>query len=72
MNVEFISSHANFVLAQVGDGRAVFEALLKEGIIVRAMNGYKLPAWIRVSVGTPAENGRFIDALGRVLDARRA
>ena len=72
MHVEFIPSHANFVLAQVGDGRAVFEALLKEGIIVRAMNGYKLPAWIRVSVGTMAENTRFIEVLSRVLDARRA
>ena len=72
LNVEFVPSHANFVLAQVGDGRAVFEALLKEGIIVRAMNGYKLPAWIRVSVGTMPENRRFVDALGRVLDARRA
>ena len=70
MNVEFVPSYANFVLAQVGDGRAVFEALLKEGIIVRAMNGYKLPAWIRVSVGTPSENERFIAALGRVLETR--
>ncbi len=71
MNVEFVPSHANFVLAQVGDGRAIFETLLKEGIIVRAMSGYKLPAWIRVSVGTMAENQRFIDALGRALDASR-
>ena len=71
MNVEFIPSHANFVLAQVSDGRAVFEALLQEGIIVRAMNGYKLPAWIRVSVGTMDENRRFIEALARVLAARR-
>ncbi len=72
MGVEFVPSHANFVLAQVGDGKAVFEALLKEGIIVRAMDGYKLPAWVRVSVGTMPENRRFIDTLGRVLDARRA
>ena len=71
LGVEFIPSHANFVLAQVGDGRAVFEALLKEGIIVRAMNGYKLPAWIRVSVGTPPENRRFVESLARVLAAQR-
>ena len=70
MNVEYVPSHANFVLAQVGDGRAVFEALLREGIIVRAMNGYKLPGWIRVSVGTMPENRRFIEALGKVLAAR--
>ena len=63
MGVEFVPSYANFVLAQVGDGRAVFEALLRRGIIVRAMGSYKLPAWIRVSVGTMKENTRFIDAL---------
>ena len=63
MGVEFVPSHANFVLARVGDGRAVFEALLKRGIIVRAMNSYKLPEWIRVSVGTMEENRRFVAAL---------
>ena len=63
MGVEFVPSHANFVLARVGDGRTVFEALLRQGVIVRAMGGYKLPEWIRVSVGTMEENRRFIEAL---------
>ena len=67
MGVEFVPSHANFVLAHVGDGRTVFEALLREGIIVRAMGSYKLPEWIRVSVGTMEENRRFVDALRGVL-----
>ena len=67
MGVEFVPSHANFVLARVGDGRAVFQALLKRGIIVRAMNGYKLPEWVRVSVGTLDENRRFVAALTQVL-----
>ncbi len=69
MGVEFIPSHANFVLAQVGNGKATFEALLRQGIIVRAMDGYKLPEWIRVSVGTMEENRRFISALS---DLRKA
>lgn len=69
MGVEFVPSHANFVLARVGDGRAVFEALLRSGIIVRAMGSYKLPEWIRVSVGTMEENRRFVDALREVLPA---
>ena len=71
LDVEFVPSHANFVLAQVGDGRAVFEALLKRGIIVRAMNSYKLPEWVRVSVGTMEENRRFVEALTEVLRERR-
>ena len=69
MGLEFVPSFANFVLVNVGDGRQVFESLLRKGIIVRAMNSYKLPAWVRVSVGTPEENRRFADALGEALPA---
>ena len=67
--IEFVPSYANFVLARVGDGRAIFEALLKRGIIVRAMNSYKLPEWVRISVGTMEENRRFVAALRVVLTA---
>ena len=63
MGLEFVPSHANFVLTRVGDGRATFEGLQRHGIIVRAMGGYKLPEWIRVSVGTMDENRRFVSAL---------
>jgi histidinol-phosphate aminotransferase len=68
MGLTFVPSVANFVLLHVGDGDAVFRALLKRGIIVRAMRSYKLPAWIRVSVGTMDQNNRFIEEL-RKLDA---
>ena len=67
MGLEFVPSFANFVLVNVGDGRRVFENLLKQGIIVRAMNSYKLPAWVRVSIGTPEENRRFLEALEAAL-----
>jgi histidinol-phosphate aminotransferase len=67
LGIEYLPSYANFVLMNVGDGRAVFEALLKQGIIVRAMNSYKLPAWIRVSVGTMTENQRFAAALEAIV-----
>lgn len=63
MGLEFVPSYANFVLVRVGDGDAVFQALLKKGLIVRAMRSYKLPEWIRVSVGTMEQNRRFVDAL---------
>jgi histidinol-phosphate aminotransferase len=68
MNLEFVPSHANFVLLRVGDGKKVFEALLRRGLIVRAMGSYGLPEWIRVSVGTMPQNKAFIAAL-RELDA---
>ena len=68
MGLEFVPSVANFVLLHVGDGDAVFQALLRRGLIVRAMRSYKLPAWIRISVGTMDQNRRFITEL-RALDA---
>lgn len=67
LNWEFVPSHANFVLLRVGDGKAVFEALQKEGIITRSMGGYGLPEYIRISIGTAAENSRCLDALKRVM-----
>ena len=67
LSLEYVPSYANFVLVNVGDGRKCFETLLQQGIIVRAMNSYKLPAWIRVSVGTMAENRRFATALRQIL-----
>ena len=67
LGLEYVPSHANFVLVNVGDGKLVFEQLLQKGIIVRAMNSYKLPAWVRVSVGTMEENRRFVDALAEVM-----
>ena len=63
LGLEFVPSFANFVLVRVGDGKAVFQALLKRGIIVRDMNSYGLPRWIRVSIGTRAQNERFLAEL---------
>ena len=67
MRVEFIPSHANFVLARVGDGQKVFDAMQRQGVIVRPMGGYQLPEWIRISVGTPEENERCLGALTAAL-----
>ncbi len=59
---------ANFLFAEVGDdARPLFEALLREGVIVRPTGGFGAPGAIRVTVGTPEENAFFGEALGRVL-----
>ncbi len=63
MGLEFVPSFANFILVRVGDGKAVFQALMRKGIIVRDMNSYALPEWIRVSIGTMEQNARFLAAL---------
>lgn len=69
MKLEFIPSAANFVLVQVGDGGAVFRQLLERRIIVRALKGYALPEWIRISVGTMEQNRACIAALKEVVAA---
>lgn len=70
LGLQFIPSAGNFVLVRVGEGQRVFEAMQKLGVIVRPMGGYQLPEWIRISVGTPEENGRCVEALKTALASR--
>jgi histidinol-phosphate aminotransferase len=63
LGLEWVPSCANFMLVRVGDGAGVFRRLQERGVIVRPMQPYRLPEWIRVTVGLPAENRRFIRAL---------
>jgi histidinol-phosphate aminotransferase len=67
LKLEFVPSHANFILARVDEGQRVFEAMQKQGVIVRPMGGYQLPEWIRISIGTPKENERCLGALKSAL-----
>jgi histidinol-phosphate aminotransferase len=67
LKFEFVPSSANFILVRVGDGQRVFEAVQKQGVIVRPMGGYQLPEWIRISIGTPQENERCLGALKSVI-----
>ncbi len=64
--MKFVPSVANFILVEVGDGDRVFRDMLKQGVIVRAMSGYKLPGWVRISIGTSAENQRALEVLDSV------
>ena len=67
MKLEFIPSAANFILVCVGEGQRVFEAMQKQGVIVRPMGGYQLGEWIRITVGTADENQRCIETLKKCL-----
>jgi histidinol-phosphate aminotransferase len=68
MGIRYIKSDTNFILADVKkSGREVFEAMLRQGVIVRAMDAYGLANYIRITVGTSAENKKCIKALTRVL-----
>jgi histidinol-phosphate aminotransferase len=72
MNLRFVPSAANFVLVNVGDGARIFRALLDRHIIVRALKGYHLPEWVRISVGTMEQNRRCIAALREILPSKPA
>jgi histidinol-phosphate aminotransferase len=65
--VEFVPSSANFVLLRVGEARRVFTELQSQGIIVRPVENYGLPEWLRISIGTPPQNRRCLRALQRIL-----
>ncbi len=67
MKLSYVPSHANFILVRVGSGNQVFNALQKIGVITRPMGGYNLPDFIRISIGTPQENARCIQALRAVM-----
>ncbi|GHU01495.1 histidinol-phosphate aminotransferase 2 [Betaproteobacteria bacterium] len=67
LGLSFLPSSGNFVTVRVGDGAKINLALLKQGVIVRPIAGYGLPEWLRVSIGLPDENERFIAALRKAL-----
>jgi histidinol-phosphate aminotransferase len=67
LGVKLHASAGNFVLADVGHGTAVYEKLLREGVIVRPVAGYGLPRCVRITIGTASQNERLIAALAKVL-----
>ncbi|NYT57378.1 histidinol-phosphate transaminase [Alcaligenaceae bacterium] len=69
LGLEFVPSFGNFVLMRVGDAARINLELLKRGVIVRPVAGDGLPEWLRVSIGLPEENTRFLAALTEILDA---
>jgi histidinol-phosphate aminotransferase len=71
LNLRFIPGTANFVMVEVGDGDAVFLALQKKGIIVRPLRSYRLPTWIRISIGTPEQMERLEKVLPEILAPKK-
>jgi len=69
LGLEWIPSRGNFVSVKVGDAMAVFQALLQRGVIVRPVANYGMHDFLRVSIGLPAQNERFLEALAEILEA---
>ena len=69
MALSYVKSHANFLLIDMkGDGVKVYQDLMREGVIVRPMGIYDLKNYLRITVGLPEENKRFIEALKSVMN----
>jgi histidinol-phosphate aminotransferase len=67
LGLTYVPSHANFLLIRVGNAAHVYQRLLEQGVIVRPVAGYGLPEFLRVTVGLPTENRRFLDAIATAL-----
>ena len=68
MGLEYVPTQTNFFLIKTpGGGKRIYQAMLKQGVIIRAMDSYGLADYIRVCVGLPEENQRFIETLKSVL-----
>jgi len=71
LGLEHAESHTNFVLVRIGPNAPdVYEQLLRRGIIVRPCAPYDLPEFLRVTIGTEAQNRRFVEALEGILSDR--
>lgn len=67
LGLRYIPSFGNFVSFEVRNAPAIFQALLKAGVIVRPIGGYGMPNHLRVSIGLESENARFLASLRQAL-----
>jgi histidinol-phosphate aminotransferase len=70
LGLSFIPSAGNFVAIDFGrDAAPLYQAFLQEGIIVRPVGVYEMPNWLRVSIGLPDQNARFLSSCKKVMSA---
>lgn len=69
LGLSWLPSQTNFLLVEMPvEGRIVYDAMLRKGVILRPMGGYGLPDWLRISLAEEEKMHRCIDALGDVLE----
>lgn len=69
LSLNYIPSCGNFITFKVPGAAAVFQKLLKSGVIVRPIANYGMPDHLRVSIGLESENARFLEVLQQALVA---
>lgn len=69
LGLDYVPTEANFILVDVGrSGRKVWDALMRRGVIVRPGDIFGYPTHLRVTIGTPEENQRFVSELEGILE----
>jgi len=69
MGLKYLPTETNFFLIKVPTGgKNIYQRMLREGVIIRSMESYGLGEYIRINVGLPEENERFIKSLKKVID----
>ena len=69
LGLSWLPSRGNFIAVDFKrDAAPINQELLAKGVIVRPVAGYGMPTFLRVSIGTQAENQRFLDALTQILN----
>jgi len=69
LGASVVPSAGNFLLVEVGAAASVYERLLRGGVIVRPVAGYRLPRHLRISIGLPQQNDRLLEQLAPLLRA---
>ena len=67
LDLDYITSYANFVSFKVANAAQVNQLLLQNGVIVRPIANYEMPEYLRVSIGLFSENTRFLEILEQIL-----
>ena len=68
IDIKVVETATNFILADLGrDAGGIYEKLLKKGVIVRPMGVWGLKNFIRVTIGKPLENKRFVEELKKIM-----
>jgi len=69
LKLTYIPSYGNFVTFRIGNATAMYQSLLKKGVIVRPVGNYGMPEHLRVSIGLEEENRIFLQALESVMQS---
>jgi histidinol-phosphate aminotransferase len=68
IGVSFVPTQTNFILIKLGArAEEIYKALLQKGVIIRSMASYGLRDYVRVTIGLPEENERFIGLLKKII-----